>query len=162
MKLYVDMDECLTAFNEAVKKLGPHAAEGLDPKASNLQKKILRDSVEKAGENFWSKMDWKNDGKELWAIVKPFNPSLLTSPGIFTHAQSGKILWVKKHIPGTTILFSTTKSEYVNPYETSILIDDLKKNISAWEAAGGIGILHQSTTTTERQLLELLWENPPQ
>ena len=32
--------------------------------------------------------------------------------------------------------------------------------IDAWEQAGGIGILHQSLANTERQFLELLWNNP--
>lgn len=105
-------------------------------------------------------MEWKPDGKELWEIVRKFNPVLLSSPGRFTGAPSGKLLWVKNNIPGTTLFLSDNKSEYIDPYEQSVLIDDMKKNIGAWEEVGGEGILHTSTPETERKFLELLWNVP--
>ena len=37
----------------------------------------------------------------------------------------------------------------------NILIDDWKKNIVEWEAAGGIGILHKSASATIAQLKKL-------
>ena len=40
-------------------------------------------------------------------------------------------------------------------YEGSVLIDDRKKNIDAWENAGGIGILHTSAKETINALKEL-------
>ena len=35
-----------------------------------------------------------------------------------------------------------------------ILIDDLEKNITAWEAAGGIGILHKNANDTINTLID--------
>jgi hypothetical protein len=37
----------------------------------------------------------------------------------------------------------------------SVLIDDRKQNLDAWEAHGGIGILHTSAEDTINQLKEL-------
>lgn len=160
MKVFVDLDGCLTDFDKAVRKLGPEAAKGLEVDAPETAKQVMYDAIEKAGEPFWSQMEWKPDGKELWEIVRKFNPVLLSSPGRFTGAPSGKLLWVKNNIPGTTLFLSDNKSEYIDPYEQSVLIDDMKKNIGAWEEVGGEGILHTSTPETERKFLELLWNVP--
>jgi hypothetical protein len=160
MKIFLDMDGCLTAFDPMVKTLGSKASEGLSEEATDSQKQAMYDAIEEAGLKFWSTMPWKNDGKSLWTLVKPFNPVLLSSPGKFSFAENGKLLWIKRNIPGTTVYFSNSKSEYVDPYDTSILIDDMKKNISAWEEAGGVGILHTSTENTERIFLELVWDVP--
>lgn len=160
MKLFLDMDGCLTDFDKAVGKLGPEAAKGLGDDAPEPAKLAMYEAIEKAGESFWSGMEWKSDGKELWEIVRRFNPVLLSSPGQFTGAPSGKIQWVKDNIPGTTLFLSDNKGEYVDRYEQSVLIDDRKKNIGAWEEMGGEGILHTSTPHTERKFLELLWNVP--
>ena len=45
-----------------------------------------------------------------------------------------------------------TKKNYAK--KDSILIDDRASNISDWNAAGGIGILHTSTATTLDKLSE--------
>ena len=156
MKLYLDMDNCLTDFNKAVQALGDQAAEGLSEEATEDQKQVMYDAIEKAGEDFWAKMSWKEDGKKLWELVQPFKPVLLSSPGLFRYAKAGKIAWVLDNIPGTPLFLTDRKSEYVDPYDTSILIDDMQKNISAWEECGGIGIKHTSTENTEKILMDLL------
>jgi hypothetical protein len=160
MKIFLDIDNCLTDFDKAVQALDPEAVKGLPDDAQESDKQIMYDAIEKAGEPFWATMSWKSDGKELWEIVKEFNPVLLSSPGKFSAAASGKTLWVKNNLPGTSLFVTENKSDYVDPYELSVLIDDMKKNISAWEEAGGVGILHTSTADTERKFLELLWNVP--
>jgi hypothetical protein len=160
MKLYLDLDGVLTGFQTAVESLGPAAAEGLLEDASELQEQVMYDAIEEAGEKFWSTLPWAREGKQLWVLVQPFNPTLLTSPGLFTYAKSGKLLWIKRNIPGTPIFFSDSKSEYVDRYEPCVLIDDNKNNIAAWKEEGGVGILHTSLESTEKELLELMWEAP--
>ena len=160
MKLFIDMDNTITAFDATVEALGPEAAQGLSDKATEVQKQVMYDAIEKAGIKFWSSMPWKMGGKQLWAMVQPFRPTLLTSPGEFTYAVNGKQIWVKRNIPGTSIYFSDSKSEYVDPYELSVLIDDRKNNIDAWKECGGIGILHTSFEETEKKILELTWDVP--
>lgn len=158
--IYLDMDECLTAFDKAVTALGEEAAQGLIDDAPQEQKQKMYDAIEAAGETFWADMEWKDDGKDLWKLVEPWEPVLLSKPGKFRFAESGKIAWVKKNLPGTPLILCDDKSEYVDPYETSILIDDDKNNIGAWEEVGGIGILHSSVESTEKTLLDLLWDRP--
>ena len=40
-------------------------------------------------------------------------------------------------------------------YEGSVLIDDRPKNIEAWEANGGTGIIHTSAAETIKELKKL-------
>jgi hypothetical protein len=160
MRIFLDMDGTITAFNEAVQKLGPEPAKGLGEDATEANKQVMYKAIDKAGESFWSTMSWTKDGKELWKIVEKFKPVLLSSPGKFEGAASGKQMWVKNNLPGVSLYLSESKSEYIDPYELSVLIDDNKNNIGAWEESGGEGILHTSTPETERKFLELLWNVP--
>jgi hypothetical protein len=160
LKVYCDCDGVLTDFKGAVKKLGPEAEKGLEENAPLKIKQKMWDAIEKAGESFWSNMEWTPDGKDLWELLKRFNPILLSSPGKFKSAPSGKTLWVKNNVPGTPLFLTESKSEYVDPYELSILIDDNKNNIGGWEQSGGKGILHTNSGDTERKFLELLWATP--
>jgi hypothetical protein len=160
LQIYLDLDDVLCDFKKAVKALGEEPALGLPFDASDDQEEIMFRYIEKAGEPFWSDMSWMPDGKDLWEMFRPFRPTILTSvgpEGRLTYAKSGKLQWVKRNIPGTPVFFSDSKSEYVNPYVTCILIDDNRFNIDAWNRAGGIGFLHVSAENTERQFLELLW-----
>ena len=163
MFLALDMDEVICGFKTAVETLGPRAAQGLveltGKEPTEAQKQGMYDAIEACGEKFWSTLPWKIGGKQLWMLVKPYKPVLLTSPGLFKYAKSGKLLWVKKFIPGTPIFFSDEKSEYVDPYDKSILIDDNKTNISSWEDAGGIGILHTSYEETKEKFLKIVSNN---
>ena len=160
MKLYLDMDGCLTDFNKAVTDLGEEFAAGLANDAPEDVKQKMYDAIEKAGESFWADMKWTSDGKDLWATVKKFNPTLLSSPGKFSYAPAGKTTWVNRNIPGTSLFLSDSKADYIDPYEMSILIDDSRNNIGGWEQGGGEAILHTSAAETERKLLELLWATP--
>jgi hypothetical protein len=160
MKLYLDMDGVFTDFDQAVEKLGPEPAKGLVKDAPEADKQVMYKAIEDAGESFWADMEWTKDGKDLWEIVEKFNPVLLSSPGKFQWAPSGKQQWVKKNLPGTSLFLSDSKSEYIDPYEMSILIDDSKNNTGGWEEHGGEAILHTSTPDTERKFLELLWNVP--
>ena len=160
MKLFVDLDGTLTAFDKAVTKLGPTAAAGLGENATQADKQIMYDAIEKAGEPFWADMEWLPEGKELWKIVEKFHPVLLSSPGKFQYAPSGKQAWVNNNLPGISLFLTDSKSEYIDPYDMSVLIDDNRNNIGAWEEMGGEGILHTSTSDTERKFLELLWNVP--
>lgn len=160
MKLFIDLDSVLTDFPKAVQELGEGPARGLGSEATDIEKQRMYDAIEKAGEAFWANMAWFEGGKALWDMVKDLDPVILSSPGLFSYAPAGKKTWVQDNIPGTPLYLEDSKSEYVDPYETSILIDDSTTNIGAWKDMGGIGILHTSFPETERQFLELLWKDP--
>lgn len=152
MKLYVDMDGCLTDFNSAVRAIGGET--GLLPNATEEQKMIMYRKIDNAGVSFWANMPWKEDGKKLWKVIRVFYPVILTSPGKFAYAVRGKNYWVKNNLPGTQLFFSNNKGDYAE--RDAVLIDDMAPNIVVWREVGGIGILHKNAKNTERQLLSLL------
>jgi hypothetical protein len=154
IKLYVDMDQVVTDFASAVKAIG--AESGLPDDAPEEDKARLRQAVEEAGEQFWAKMGWAPGGKELWAFLKPLHPVLLSSPGEFRDAPSGKQAWVNENVPGTTLICEPEKYAYAE--RNAILIDDLANNIESWKEAGGRGILHTSFEDTKAKLEEILSE----
>lgn len=145
------MDGVLTDFDKAVTAIS--GAEGLSDEATEEDKNEMYRKIEQAGEKFWADMEWKEDGPALWKVVHKFKPVLLSSPGYFRDAPSGKKRWVKKHLPGVPLFIEKDKYIYAEP--EALLIDDSKDNIEAWEEAGGIGILHRSVPQTERNLIEI-------
>jgi len=164
LKIYVDLDECLTAFVAAVQALGPEAAAGLSYAATDEQKKVMYKAIEKAGPDFWINMDWAPGGEELWQFLAPHNPVLLSSPGnegmFRTYAEIGKREWVQNHMPGTTLFLEPDKHQYAE--RDAVLIDDMKDNVSAWIQCGGIGILHKDADSTIQQMQKLLASPNPQ
>ena len=79
----------------------------------------------------------------LTSIPKP-SGSMLT-------AADDKRAWVKfylvDHIPVHTIIGGVNKCQYVNG-PNDILVDDLHRNIEAWNKAGGLGVLHTDFDST--------------
>ena len=86
---------------------------------------------------------------------------ILSSPLNFDRAGSikGKREWLSKHItvPPDGIIFEHEKYKYaVSNGIQNILIDDFRKNITAWNAAGGIGIKYQADENSLKELAKAL------
>lgn len=160
MKIFIDLDDTLCDWTKGVKDLGPAPAEGLLPDATDVQKQVMYDAIEAAGADWWANLVWLPDGKETWKIFESYGPVLLSSPGKFRYAPEGKKTWVLNNIPGVSLFLSDSKSDYVDPYETCILVDDNPNNIEAWDKSGGRGILHKSASETEKKFLEILLHSP--
>lgn len=66
-------------------------------------------------------------------------------------SKQDKTEWVRqyldKDIKVNTVVGGAKKSKFVTQ-PTDILIDDLERNITAWQNAGGVGILHKSVAYT--------------
>jgi hypothetical protein len=86
--------------------------------------------------------------RALTAIPKP--------TGLLNTAPGDKRIWVRQNISQTVPVLiaphGAAKAVWARPGH--ILIDDLQRNIDAWVAAGGIGILHRSARETLEQLEE--------
>ena len=155
--LHVDMDGVLTDFDKRFMEF----SAGLKPKEYENQygiKKFWDLINNKIGVRFWVGMDWMSDGKQLWNFVKHLNPTILSAPSQQESSKIGKHLWIRKHIPGTKTILTPSHMKEKQSGENHILIDDYPKNIRAWEAAGGIGILHTDAFTTIERLKELGYE----
>ena len=86
---------------------------------------------------------------------------ILSSPLSFDRAGSikGKREWLAKNIsdPPDSIVFEHEKFKYAKTGNVpNILIDDFRKNVTAWNAAGGIGIKYQADENSLNELVQEL------
>ena len=148
-KVYCDMDGVIVDFDKGYKELTGTEASFDTPKEEFWA------PIQKAGAEFWIKLQWMPDGKQLWNYIKPYNPQLLSAPSRDESSKIGKFVWVKRNVPGTKLILRSAerKQEFATP--NSILIDDRADNIQRWKDAGGVGIHHTSAADTIQQLKDL-------
>ena len=148
-KIYCDMDGVIADFDKGYKELTGREASFDTPKEEFWA------PIQKAGAEFWIKLQWMPDGKQLWEFIKPYNPQLLSAPSKDESSKIGKFVWVKRNVPGTKLILRSAerKQEFATP--NSILIDDRADNIQRWKDAGGVGIHHTSAADTIQQLKDL-------
>ena len=148
-KVYCDMDGVIVDFDKGYKELTGKEASFDTPKEEFWA------PIQKAGAEFWIKLQWMPDGKQLWNYIKSYNPQLLSAPSRDESSKIGKFVWVKRNVPGTKLILRSAerKQEFATP--NSILIDDRADNIQRWKDAGGIGIHHTSAADTIQQLKDL-------
>ena len=48
--------------------------------------------------DWWVKLEWMPDGRELWDYIRVFNPYILTAPMKQEGSKEGKRAWVKKNL----------------------------------------------------------------
>lgn len=102
------------------------------------------------------------DALELWAGLKGHGKlrilTAMPKPTGLLHTVPGdKRAWVREHIcrtvPVVVVPHGLAKARWAQPGD--ILIDDLERNIIAWCAAGGVGILHRNARDTLAELQSL-------
>lgn len=155
-KIYVDMDGVLVDFDKQAALIGFPVEEF---EADNKVKSRFWHNIGKMahhGFEFWGVMDPMADAFELWDYVKHHNTEILTATGHVGNACEEKSKWAATHLGDVVVnLVRKSKDKAVFAATNHILIDDRKKSIEPWVAAGGIGILHISAADTIRQLKEL-------
>ena len=152
-KIFLDQDGVLADFDKGVHDLTGQTIEQLGKKA--MWKAVY--SVP----DFFEKLDWMPDGKELWEYTKKYKPSVLTGlPG--KNGEEQKRIWVAKHMGSQVPVIvcpAAQKQKYAEEAMregfTPILIDDKNDNIQRWNAVGGIGILHRNTAHSVMELQKL-------
>ena len=149
--IYCDMDGVLVDFDRGYQELTGMTTQQADAMGGDT----FWEPLTQAGAKWWITLNWMPDGKQLWNYIKKYTPILLSAPSKQESSRLGKRVWVKRELPDVKLILrpASQKQQYASP--TSILIDDRQKNIDQWEAAGGIGILHTSTTNTIEQLKQL-------
>jgi len=154
VKIYCDMDSVLTDFNKQFEILFNADSHETEAKYG---KSYHWNLIGKAGEEFWSKMPWMPDGKQLWSFIKKYPTEILSAPSKDNTSRIGKKKWVATNLGGAVkvnLAFKVDKQKFAGP--NNILIDDMPNNIAQWKAAGGIGILHKSAGSTISQLKKIL------
>ena len=95
-------------------------------------------------------------GAALWAGIRAYDPIILSATSS-TKARGEKTDQIKNNLrPTPTYIFVNTGAEKARYARGgNILIDDSQSNITAWEAAGGIGVLHVNDANTIKQIENL-------
>lgn len=152
-KIFCDMDGVLTDFDKRFEYFGGLTPDEYQARFSKSQFWKLID--DKVGFEFWAKMPWMPDGKQLWSYIEKYKPMLLSAPSQKPSSRYGKRVWVNDNLPGVKLILAKreNKQDYSKP--NRILIDDRADNIEEWKSKGGIGILHTSAADTIEKLKQI-------
>lgn len=151
MKLYIDLDGVLC---DLAKAIGDLTDVKIKPGVFTHLGTDVWNKINDAGSDFWAQLDWMPDGRDLWNEIKGHDIIILSSPSRHNSSRVGKKEWVARELgDDVPVILETRKEKYASP--ESVLIDDMKKNIDAWEKAGGKGILHRNTAETLKKLRKI-------
>jgi hypothetical protein len=155
MKIFCDLDGVLTDFDGRFLELfGKKPKDFIEANGYSY----FWASINRHAKDFWCGIKWKNDGKELWQYISPYNPIILSSvpPSMAKIATECKEKWIREELGPDVEYYITSRKEKQNfSAEGNILIDDMKKNIDEWLLHKGIGILHISTEESIKELRKL-------
>lgn len=159
--IFVDMDGVIADFAKAVStKIVPGWTEEMSAMDKRVDREMWKgiSRYQKNGGHFWYELDPMPDAKALWDYVKKYNPQILTAAGNPEYnAGEQKHRWIAEHFgPNITVNVvrrAVEKAQFATP--GAILIDDKRKALDPWEAAGGTGVLHTSAANTIQQLKQL-------
>lgn len=149
MNVYVDMDGVLADFFGSALRVNNSNGTGYPKGEYQIQKYLnistnqFWENIDAAGEEFWFDLGMCNGAEELWQIVEPYNPIVLTSPSMQPHCVSGKLKWLQK-VFGRDFrdyIFCPAQHKRLLANPNSILIEDGEKNIEQWENNRGFGLL---------------------
>ncbi len=114
--------------------------------------------------NFWSDLEQLPQASELWDYVNSRNGHILSSLAYTDpNSRPGKLKWLKLNFQfsDSERIHLTDRRRDKQKFATTngvanILIDDYRKNITEWEEAGGIGILHTNVDETIERVEKIL------
>ena len=148
IQLFVDLDGVLVDFDAGVRRIfGKNPAE-IAPKV--MWPRLARTA------GFYENLPWMGDGKVLWEVLRPYNPTICTGVPIGLWAGPQKINWCKREL-GEDIPVITCKSreKYLHCQgPMSILIDDRREIGASWENSGGVFIQHIDAESTVKLFTE--------
>lgn len=170
VRIFCDLDGVLVDFDRGFADL-PENTEKLSP--GEYEEKHGKNSIwpliDKYGEEYWSELYWKGDGRELWDYLEEYKPAILSSPSRNPKSISGKAKWIKLNLrlnedPVTKLSEYTGNNRVIIMQQkhlfaksaNDILIDDTQAKIDKWTEAGGTGILHNDSTDTIKVLEKIL------
>ena len=144
----------LVKIQKALDSLGRDEVVLADMRGKSATSKPVRDYMYgRVGNDadFWSKLPWMPNGKELWDFIAPYEPFILTSP-MQKGSEIGKAFWIDSNLSPAPekVFMSHEKYNWAldENGEPSILIDDWSKNIVPWAKKGGIAIQHVNANTS--------------
>ncbi len=145
---YCDLDGVLADFGGAAESILGRKVDAQAKKMNNADWRLIR-----SAEEFWSRMPFLPSGRKLWKHIRKQRPFILSALPVSDPewAIEGKLEWIARNLPSVTkerILLVPRKDKQKFAMNAgrrpNLLIDDNSKNIREWEAAGGVGVLHNS------------------
>lgn len=155
-KIFLDLDGVFAAFDLYIDTYYPHIRGKSDAEfwavlseVPNIfsRLELIRESIA----IIEALIANKHDMEFLTAI--PYPTKFLCT------AANDKREWIATRIsdkiPVSTVSGGVNKSQWLHVYPGAVLIDDYQRNITMWNEAGGVGILHTSADSTLAKLKEL-------
>lgn len=139
-RLYLDLDGVLADFDRGyLEHFGKLPSEVSDEELwQNLN----------ATPDFFDSLHPMKGAMLAFAGLRALSPAILTAcPRTNYHeAAANKRRWVHRYLgQDVTVLpcmGGTNKPVFMHAYG-DVLVDDMPKNVNAWRAAGGVGVLHE-------------------
>lgn len=150
-KLFLDCDGVLADFDA-----GARALLGTDPATfmarrgpGEFWKRLARTG------DFYATLPKMADADELFEAVRHLRPTILTGLPIGKWAAPQKEHWAATHFPGVPIITCMARDKHRHMEGADVLVDDSERHMAAWQAAGGIYILHTSARDSIARLAEI-------
>lgn len=170
---HIDLDGVLADFDGAVQALGIDHGPDMNRSREHMSdaQRAAKDALYAriSGMDFFRHLPLMPGALDIWTLLTPHYPTILTAvprfkdPDAFARAAEDKYRWVCDYIapiPRARFVATTSREKpnnmRANPGHLQLLIDDRKKNIEAWQAAGGTGVLHVEASATIAELNRLL------
>ena len=156
-RIFIDMDGVLADFNTGVETLTGTPFPNTDKGHNDYDMR----KEELTNKRLFRNLPPMEDMHDLVAYVRHTNLpwEILTAAGVINRelVVYDKGEWIKEHVSPSVVVTCTMTGTQKGmfAFEGSVLIDDRVKNIEAWEANGGIGILHTNARTTITELKTL-------
>lgn len=154
IKIFCDLDGVLVDFDTGVLRILKKPPDELP---AGLMWAIIKKTPD-----FYNKLDWMSDGKQLWtyltnSINVDIDVKILTGvPRGFKEAEGQKRSWCKRELGESKVICCPTKDKPKYATQGAILIDDRLKIADEWIANGGIFIHHTNSENTINELKRLL------
>lgn len=160
-RVYCDMDGVIADFAKGVSKIMPEFQEGVTEANKKLDGKMWAriSAYQKEGGKFWLDLEPMVDAHQLWNYIKQFDLYILSAAGQPNFgAAEQKIEWLNRHFqidPSkiNIVQKAVEKAKFANP--AAVLIDDKRKALDPFEAAGGHGVWHKNAADSILQLKAL-------
>jgi 5'(3')-deoxyribonucleotidase len=139
MKVYVDLDGVLAAFDQEYARL-----TGLHWYAQHDLTKEEKWALLYPFPDFFLNLPWTPGAKQMWDYLQPFEPSILSAASSHMPQSRGhKFQWCERELGlvGDRVIIvdnGIEKQHYCTPGD--VLVDDFDLNIIQWEKKGGIGV----------------------
>lgn len=149
-RFYVDCDGVLADFDLKFKQLFDLEPQKFEKKYGA---KAFWDNIKCVPGGFFKQLPLMPDANELMNELQKFTrPIILTGCPYGGWSEIQKIRWAENHFPGIPMItcMSRDKNKYCE--DGDVLIDDRTTYMKEWNDAGGIYIVHTSTSNTLQEL----------